>query len=62
MIINNNYSNSNMINKILLTEKLDNLVKYNIMEDDINLLYSNYQDIDYMKYSNILYIYKYYIL
>ena len=52
MIINNNYSNSNMINKILLTEKLDNLVKYNIMEDDINLLYSNYQDIDYMKYSN----------
>ena len=41
-----------MINKILLTEKLDNLVKYNIMEDDINLLYSNYQDIDYMKYSN----------
>ncbi|MGN1342021.1 MAG: PD-(D/E)XK nuclease family protein [Bacilli bacterium] len=51
-IINNDYSNSNMINRILLTEKLDNLVKYNIMEDDINLLYSNYQDIDYMKYSN----------
>ena len=51
-IINNDYSNSNTINKIILTEKLDNLVKYNIMEDDINLLYSNYQDIDYMKYSN----------
>ena len=45
------YSNSHMINKVLLCEKLDNFVKYNIEDNDIKLLYNNY-DINYMKYDN----------
>lgn len=45
------YNNSNMANKILLANKLDNLVKYNVKEDDLDLLYSNY-NIPYMKYDN----------
>lgn len=50
-IINKDYSNSNMMNKVFLTEKLDNLVKYNIKEEDLDILFSNY-DIPYMKYDN----------
>ena len=50
-IINNDYNNSNMMNKVFLTKKLDNLVKYNIKEEDIDILYSNY-NIPYMKYDN----------
>ena len=45
------YNNSNMANKILLANKLDNLVKYNVKEDDLDLLYSNY-NIPYMQYDN----------
>lgn len=47
----NNYNNSNMMNKVLLCKKLDNLVKYNIEDKDISLLLNNY-DIEYMKYNN----------
>lgn len=50
-IINTDYSNSNIMNRILLTEKLDDLTKYNIKSDDLELLFSNY-DIPYMKYDN----------
>jgi len=50
-IINNDYTNSNMLNKVLLTQKLDNLIKYNIKEKDLELLYSNYK-IPYMEYNN----------
>lgn len=45
------YNNSDMANKIFLANKLDNLVKYNVKEDDLDLLYSNY-NIPYMKYDN----------
>ena len=45
------YNNSDMANKILLANKLDNLVKYNVKEEDLDLLYSNY-NIPYMKYDN----------
>ena len=45
------YNNSDMANKILLANKLDNLVKYNVKEDNLDLLYSNY-NIPYMKYDN----------
>ena len=45
------YNNSNMINKVLLCKKLDNLVKYNIEDSSINLLSNNY-NINYMKYNN----------
>ena len=50
-IINKDYSNSNMMNRVFLTEKLDSLVKYNVKEADLDLLYSNY-NIPYMKYDN----------
>lgn len=50
-INNDNYSNSNMMNRALLTSKLDDLIKYNIKDKDIDILYSNY-DIPYMKYDN----------
>ena len=41
-ITNKDYTNSELFNKILLTKKIDNLVKYNIKEDDLELLSSNY--------------------
>ena len=45
------YINSDMMNKIFLIKKLDNLVKYNIKENDIDILSSNYE-IPYMEYNN----------
>ncbi len=45
------YINSNMSNKIFLVNYLDDLVKYNIKNDDLDLLYSNYS-IKYMEYDN----------
>ena len=40
-----------MMNKIFLTTYLDNLVKYNIKDKDLDLLSSNYS-IPYMNYDN----------
>jgi len=50
-IINKDYTHSNILNKILLTKKLDNLTKYNIKEENLDLLSSNYK-IPYMEYDN----------
>jgi len=47
----NNYKYSNSLNKIKLGKKLDNLVKYGIIEKDLDLLYSNY-NIDYKTFDN----------
>ena len=47
----NDYSNSNMLNKVLLCEKLDNLVKYNTIDSDIGVLSNNYK-INYLNYNN----------
>lgn len=47
----NIYKYSNSQNKIKLTKKLDNLVKYGIIENDLGLLYNNYK-IDYKKFDN----------
>ena len=44
--------NSNLYNKLVLGKKLDNLIKYNEVDDELNLLYSNYIDINYLTYSN----------
>ena len=52
LIDNNNYNNSNMINRMLLTYKLDDLSKYNKIDKDIDLLYNNYNDIKYLEYDN----------
>lgn len=48
----NNYSYSDIYNKINLTRKLDKLIKFNIIEKDLSLLYSNYKDIPYLEYDN----------
>ena len=45
------YTNSNMLNKVLLCQKLDNLVKYNIEDPSIGILSNNY-NINYMNYDN----------
>lgn len=46
------YHNSDIYNKLLLSRKLDNLIKYNEIDNNLDLLYSNYKDIDYLKYDN----------
>jgi len=42
---------SDDINKILLTKSLDNLIKFNIKNEELNKLYSNYK-LNYMTYDN----------
>lgn len=44
--------NSDIYNKLLLGKKLDNFIKYNEEASDLSLLFSNYKDIDYLKYDN----------
>ena len=47
------YSNySNLYNKIELTKKIDNLIKYNNYDEGIDILFSNYPDISYLTYDN----------
>lgn len=46
------YNYSNIYNKIKLTSYIDNLVKYNLENKDLPLLYNNYKDINYMTYDN----------
>lgn len=47
----NNYKYSNKLNKINLTKYLDKLVNYGIKEDNLELLYSNY-DVNYKSFDN----------
>ncbi len=50
--IDNTYSiYSDSFNKILLARKIDNLIKYNISDDILDILYSNY-NIKYLSYNN----------
>ncbi len=51
LIINNEYDNSDMMNKVFLCEKLDKFTKYNIKEEGMEFLFSNY-DISYKMYDN----------
>ena len=48
--IENKYSNK--MNYINLAKKLDNLVKYNIKDNELDILYNNYSDINYLTYNN----------
>jgi len=48
--LNNN--TSNLYNKILLTNKLDNLIKYNIKDNNLDILYNTYPNINYLSYDN----------
>ena len=43
---------SNIYNKIKLTSYLDTMLKYGILDKNIQVLYSTYQDIPYLTYSN----------
>ena len=47
-----NYEISNLYNKIKLASYLDLFNKYGSVNSDMELLYSNYKDIDYRKYDN----------
>ena len=47
-----NYNYSNLHNKLLLGEKFDSYIKYGEKEEDLELLYSNYANIPYLKYNN----------
>ena len=48
----NEYHNSDIYNKILLGKKIDTLIKYNEIDNNLNILFSNYNNIDYLKYDN----------
>ncbi len=47
-----NYSYSNLNNKLLLSKKLDNLMKYGSKDDKLEVLYTSYKDIPYKTYCN----------
>jgi len=49
---NINYNYSNDYNKILLSKKLDDLIKFNKIDRDLDILYSNYRNIEYKSYDN----------
>ena len=51
-INNNNYSYSNLANKIKLSKYLDEFYKYHTYQEDINLLYSTYPNLNYLSYDN----------
>ena len=50
--IPNEYNYSKMYNKIELSKKIDNLIKYNEKNDNLNYLYNNYKNINYNSYDN----------
>ena len=43
---------SNLYNKIKLTDKLDFMLKYGVIDKELPILYSNYSDINYLNYNN----------
>ncbi len=48
---NENYLNSNLYNKLELAKSLDNLIKFGEYNNNLNILYSNYE-IPYLSYDN----------
>ena len=46
------YKYSNLYNKIKLTKDIDELIKYNVGSSELDVLYNNYKDINYMVYDN----------
>ena len=46
------YRYSNIYNRLRLSSKLDDMIKYNIKDRDISLLYNSYSDIKYLDYDN----------
>lgn len=50
--ISREYKYSDMYNKILLANKIDDLIKYGEQDDLLSILYSKYRDIGYLSYDN----------
>ncbi|MBQ9023765.1 MAG: PD-(D/E)XK nuclease family protein [Bacilli bacterium] len=48
--VNNKYSNK--MNYIHLGNSLDNLIKYGLKDENLDVLYNNYSNINYLKYDN----------
>ena len=48
--VNNKYSNT--MNYIHLGNSLDNLIKYGLKDENLDVLYNNYSNINYLKYDN----------
>ncbi|MEE3342960.1 MAG: PD-(D/E)XK nuclease family protein [Bacilli bacterium] len=47
------YSNySHLFNKIALTKKIDDLIKYNTHSEILDILYNNYKELKYLTYNN----------
>ncbi len=46
------YNYSNLYNKILLTRKLDKLIKWKEKDSNLSLLYHNYHDLPYLTYDS----------
>lgn len=52
-VVNQAYDYRNEpINKIMLGDRLDNFIKYNVRSEDLDNLYSSYDDIEYNSYDN----------
>ena len=49
---NNNYNYSNDFNKLIISKELDNFVKFGEKSEELELLYSNYKNNEYMTYNN----------
>lgn len=50
--LDNKVSYSKTLDKIILTKYLDNFIKYGNKDNNLDLLYSNNQDINYLTYDN----------
>jgi len=46
------YCYSNIYNKIMLSKKLDRLIKFNEKDENLGLLYFNYKNLPYLTYDN----------
>lgn len=46
------YTYSNIYNKIKLSKKLDDLIKYSSKDEDLDILYNSISDLNYLKYDN----------
>lgn len=46
------YNYSNILNQLELAASLDELIKFNVKNDNLEILYNTYKDIKYLKYDN----------
>lgn len=51
-VVEDKYLYSHLYNKVELTKKLDQLIRYNEKSNDLDLLYCSSKDIDYLTYDN----------